>query len=92
MRRHVNDPFVKQAKQRHYRSRAAFKLIEINMRYSLFLPQNKVLDLGAAPGGWSQIIAREVVSTKQDNRVVAVDIVPMDYLDGVRFILGDFTR
>ena len=57
MDRHLNDPYVKLSKLRSYRSRAAFKLLELDSKYTLFHPQMKVVDIGAAPGGWSQILA-----------------------------------
>jgi len=64
MDRHVNDHYVKQARIQKYRSRSAFKLIEINTRYNLLKPGMRVVDVGAAPGGWSQIIADKVGSEK----------------------------
>ncbi|HLS17588.1 MAG TPA: RlmE family RNA methyltransferase [Paenalcaligenes sp.] len=92
MQRHVNDPYVKQAQQKGYRARAAFKLIEILAVENLLHKGNIVVDLGAAPGSWSQV-ARERLA--EDNgringRIVALDILPMDPIDGVDFILGDF--
>lgn len=85
MREHVNDPYVKLAKQHGYRSRAAFKLDEINIRDHLLRPGMLVVDLGATPGGWSQIAA------KLGTKVIALDLLEMDSIAGVTFIQGDFT-
>lgn len=85
---HVNDPYVKQAQKDGYRSRAAYKLIEINEKDKLIRPGMLMMDLGSAPGGWSQIAGRMVGAT---GRVIASDILPMDSLDNVDFIQGDFT-
>ncbi|MCB1857775.1 MAG: 23S rRNA (uridine(2552)-2'-O)-methyltransferase RlmE [Gammaproteobacteria bacterium] len=85
--RHFNDEFVKQAHQQGYRSRAVFKLQEIQARDRVLKPGQVVVDLGAAPGGWCQL-ARQIVG--RTGRVIALDILPMDPLDGVEFIQGDF--
>ena len=85
---HVNDPYVKQAQKDGYRSRAAYKLIELNEKDKLIRPGMLMMDLGSAPGGWSQIAGRMVGAT---GRVIASDILPMDSLDNVDFIQGDFT-
>ncbi len=86
MREHVNDPYVKLAKAQGYRSRAAFKLEEISRRDHLIRPGAMVIDLGAAPGGWSQFASREGA------QVIALDILEMAPVAGVRFIQGDFTE
>ena len=88
MEEHVNDPYVKRAQVDGYRSRASYKLIEINEKDNLFKAGNVVMDLGSAPGGWSQIVARVVGDS---GRVIASDILPMDSIIGVDFIQGDFT-
>jgi 23S rRNA (uridine2552-2'-O)-methyltransferase len=88
MREHVNDYYVKQARAQGYRSRAAFKLIEIDDRDRLLRAGQTVVDLGAAPGGWSQV-ARERVG--RAGRVLAVDLLEMPPLPGVEFIQGDFS-
>lgn len=88
MREHVNDYYVKQARVLGYRSRAAFKLIEIDDRDRLLRAGQTVVDLGAAPGGWSQV-ARERVG--RAGRVLAVDLLEMPPLPGVEFIQGDFS-
>ncbi|MCG7938345.1 MAG: 23S rRNA (uridine(2552)-2'-O)-methyltransferase RlmE [Candidatus Thiodiazotropha lotti] len=85
--RHFNDTYVKQAQKAGYRSRAAFKLLEIQEKDRLIKPGMKVVDLGAAPGGWSQIV-RDLVGEK--GQVFALDILPMDPIAGVEFIQGDF--
>ena len=87
MREHVNDPFVQLAQKDGYRSRAAYKLLEINDKDRLFKPGMVVVDLGATPGGWSQIAAREV---GRGGKVIALDLLPLDPLSGVDFIRGDF--
>jgi 23S rRNA (uridine2552-2'-O)-methyltransferase len=88
LRRHVNDPFVKQAQVDGYRSRSAYKLIELNEKDRLIKPGMRVMDLGSAPGGWSQV-AGKLVGKK--GRVLATDILPMDPVMNTDFIQGDFT-
>ena len=85
--RHFNDEYVKRAQREGYRSRAVYKLLEIQERDRMLSPGQTVVDLGAAPGGWSQM-ARRIVG--DGGRVVALDILPMDPLPGVEFIQGDF--
>ena len=86
MARHVRDPYVKQAVHQGYRSRAAFKLLELDARDRLLRPGMRVLDLGAAPGGWSQVAAQRVGPT---GLVVAVDLAPIAPVTGVRVVAGD---
>jgi 23S rRNA (uridine2552-2'-O)-methyltransferase len=86
---HVNDPYVKQAQKDGYRSRASYKLLELNEKDKLIRPGMLVMDLGSAPGGWSQVAAHLV---GHDGRVLATDILPMDSLANVDFIKGDFTE
>lgn len=88
LREHFTDPYVKQAQQEGYRSRAVYKLLEINQRDHLFKPGMTVVDLGAAPGGWAQLVVNLI---KPGGRLVAMDILPMEPLAGVDVILGDFT-
>jgi 23S rRNA (uridine2552-2'-O)-methyltransferase len=88
MSRHLSDPFVKQAQKDGYRSRSAYKLVELNEKDKLIRPGMRLLDLGSAPGGWSQV-AGKLVGDK--GRVLATDILPMDSLKNVDFIQGDFT-
>lgn len=87
MREHVSDAWVKKAKAEGYRSRAAFKLLEIDRKDRLFSPGQLVVDLGAAPGSWSQVAAARVGAK---GRVVAVDLLPLEPLPGVHFVRGDF--
>ncbi|MFI4886175.1 MAG: SAM-dependent methyltransferase, partial [Steroidobacterales bacterium] len=87
--RHLSDPFVKQAQRDGYRSRSAYKLIELNDKDKLIRPGMRIMDLGSAPGGWSQV-AGKLVGEK--GRVLATDILPMDELKNVDFIQGDFTE
>jgi 23S rRNA (uridine2552-2'-O)-methyltransferase len=84
---HANDEFVKRAQREGWRSRAVFKLAEIQERERLLRPGIRCVDLGAAPGGWSQYAARIVGGT---SRIVATDILPMDAIPGVDFVQGDF--
>lgn len=84
---HFDDPYVKKAQQEGWRSRAIYKLIEIDERDRLLKPGMTVVDLGAAPGGWSEYAARQVGSK---GRVIALDLLPMDAIAGVEFIEGDF--
>lgn len=86
---HVNDPYVKKAQIDGYRARAAYKLIELNEKDKLIRPGMLVMDLGSAPGSWSQIAGR-LVGVK--GRVIASDILSMDSLEHVDFIQGDFTE
>lgn len=84
MHEHVTDPYVQRAQREGYRSRAAYKLLEIDERDHLLKPGMVVVDLGATPGGWSQVAAAKGA------RVIALDLLPMHPLHGVEFILGDF--
>ena len=86
---HVNDPYVKQAQKDGYRSRSSYKLIQLNEKDRLIRPGMLIVDLGAAPGGWSQVAGRLV---GEQGKVVATDILPMDRLKNVDFIQGDFTQ
>lgn len=87
MREHLNDSYVKRAQAEGYRSRAAYKLAQIAERDKLLRPGMLVVDLGAAPGGWSQVAAQAV---KPGGQVIAVDVLDMPELPGVRFLRGDF--
>ncbi|HUW51106.1 MAG TPA: 23S rRNA (uridine(2552)-2'-O)-methyltransferase RlmE [Sulfuricella sp.] len=87
MSEHVNDPYVQRAKLEGYRSRASYKLLEINERDHLLKPGMRVVDLGAAPGGWSQVAAKKLAG---NGKVVALDLLEMTPLAGVTFIQGDF--
>jgi 23S rRNA (uridine2552-2'-O)-methyltransferase len=87
--RQLNDPYVARAKREGYRSRAAFKLIEIDDKARFLKKGARVIDLGSAPGGWSQVAAKRVVAP-QKGRVAAIDILPMDSLTGVEIMQIDF--
>jgi 23S rRNA (uridine2552-2'-O)-methyltransferase len=90
LERQLNDPYVAAAKRQGYRSRAAFKLAEIDAKYRILKPGKRVVDLGAAPGGWSQVAAERVRSAEGRGQVVAVDILPMEPTAGVAFLMLDF--
>lgn len=90
--RHINDPFVKKSRAEGYRARSAYKLIELDEREKMFRPGVTVVDLGSAPGSWTQV-ARARLSDTEGNlvgRIVAMDILPMDPVDGAIFLQGDF--
>jgi len=89
LREHFNDPFVKQAQKDGYRSRASYKLLEIQEKDRLIRPGMTVVDLGAAPGGWSQVTSRLIGG---QGRLIASDILEMDSIPDVTFIQGDFTE
>jgi 23S rRNA (uridine2552-2'-O)-methyltransferase len=89
LREHFNDPFVKQAQKDGYRSRASYKLLEIQEKDRLIRPGMSVIDLGAAPGGWSQVTSRLIGG---QGRLIASDILEMDSIADVTFIQGDFTH
>jgi 23S rRNA (uridine2552-2'-O)-methyltransferase len=93
---HVNDPYVKQAKIDGYRARAAYKLKEIDETFKLIKPGQVVVDLGSTPGAWSQYVRRRLSPTGAavgalNGTIIALDILPMEPIEGVEFILGDFT-
>jgi 23S rRNA (uridine2552-2'-O)-methyltransferase len=90
LERQLNDPYVARARREGYRSRAAYKLLEIDDKHRLLKPGQRVVDLGAAPGGWSQIAARRVGSQDGRGRVVGIDLLPIDPMPGVEFIELDF--
>jgi 23S rRNA (uridine2552-2'-O)-methyltransferase len=92
---HVNDPYVKLAKKEGYRARASYKLKEIDEELKLIKPGDVVVDLGSTPGAWSQYVRRKLApdgaaSGELDGSIIALDILPMDPIEGVEFILGDF--
>ncbi len=90
LQRQLNDPYVLAAQRDGYRSRAVYKLVEINDKYRLLKPGMKVLDLGAAPGGWSQYAAKRVRAGQGKGQVIALDINEMDDIPNVDFLLCDF--
>ncbi len=87
--RQEKDPYAKQARESHYRSRAAYKLSEIDKKDGLFHTAKTIVDIGASPGSWSQYASEQVGS---QGRIIAVDILPMEPVDKVSFIQGDFTE
>ena len=90
LERQLNDPYVARAKREGFRGRAAFKLIEIDDKYRLLKKGGRVVDLGAAPGGWSQVAAKRVGAEEGTGKIVAIDLLPMAPLPGVQFIELDF--
>ncbi|MBT8070688.1 MAG: 23S rRNA (uridine(2552)-2'-O)-methyltransferase RlmE [Gammaproteobacteria bacterium] len=86
---HFDDQYVKMAQQQGWRSRAAFKLIELDEKYRLLRKGMRVVDLGSAPGSWTQVVQKAL---GENGRIIALDILPMDPLPGVTFIQGDFTE
>jgi 23S rRNA (uridine2552-2'-O)-methyltransferase len=90
LERHMNDPYVQRSKAEGYRSRAAYKLIEIDDRYKLLKPGMKVIDLGAAPGGWSQVAAARTKSSTEKPHVVGIDYLGMDPVPGATVLEMDF--
>ena len=90
LRRQLSDPYVQQAKQRGYRSRAAFKLIEIDDKVHLLKPGQRVVDLGAAPGGWTQVAVERVKAQEGKGRVVGADIAEMGAIPGATILHLDF--
>ena len=90
LQRQLNDPYVARARSEGYRSRAAYKIKELDERYKLFRQGQRVVDLGAAPGGWSQVAALATGSTDENPLVVALDYLDMEPIPGVRFLKRDF--
>ncbi|MDB5557890.1 MAG: rRNA methyltransferase [Enterovirga sp.] len=90
LERQLNDPYVARAKRDGYRSRAAYKLLEIDDKFRLLKSGSRVVDLGAAPGGWSQVAAQRVGRQTGKGRVVGIDLLDMDPLPGVDFEILDF--
>lgn len=90
LERHINDPYVQRSKHEGYRSRAAFKLLEIDEKHKILKGAKHIIDLGAAPGGWAQIASKVTDSSDLDPRVVAIDFLEMDQVPGVAFLQMDF--
>jgi 23S rRNA (uridine2552-2'-O)-methyltransferase len=90
LQRQLDDPYVAAAKREGYRSRAAYKLLEIDAKHRLLRPGLRVVDLGAAPGGWSQVAATKVKSVEGTGQVVAIDLLEMEPIAGVEFLRLDF--
>ena len=90
LQRQLNDPFVKEAKLQGFRSRSAFKLLEIDKKFNLLKKGHNVLDLGCAPGGWCQVAAQKVDMKSSENLVVGLDLKPCEAIMGVKFVEIDF--
>ena len=90
LERQLNDPYVAEARREGYRSRAAYKLLEIDDKHKLLKPGQRIVDLGAAPGGWSQVAAAKTAAREGKGRVIAIDLLPMDPIEGVEFRRMDF--
>ncbi|MCQ2005247.1 RlmE family RNA methyltransferase [Rhizobium sp. NRK18] len=90
LERHINDPYVQRAKLEGYRARAAFKLLEIDEKHQILKGAKRIIDLGAAPGSWSQIAAKVTNSTQEDIRVAAIDFLEMTPIPGVTILQLDF--
>ena len=90
LERHLNDPYVQRAQLEGYRARAAFKLLEIDEKHHILRGAKRIIDLGAAPGSWSQIAAKVTGSTDEDIRVAAIDFLEMAQLPGVKILQLDF--
>lgn len=90
LQRQLNDPYVAKAKREGWRSRAAYKLIEMDERFGLLKPGMRVVDLGAAPGGWSQVAAKRVLAEEGKGKVVGIDLLDIDAIPGVQFEVFDF--
>lgn len=91
LQRQLNDPYVEEAKRQGFRSRAAFKLIEIDDKHRLLKPGGVVIDLGAAPGGWSQVAAARVKAAEGKGTIVAADLSDIELVPGVTFLQVDIT-
>lgn len=90
LQRQLNDPYVRRAKIDGYRSRAAYKILEIDDKHNLLKPGLRIVDLGAAPGGWCQVAAARTGSTDADPRIVGIDYLEVEPLPGVTLLLKDF--
>ena len=89
LRRQLNDPYVQEAQRLGYRSRSAFKLIQLDEKFGLLHKGQRVVDLGAAPGGWSQVAANRVIQ-KTSGQIIGLDLLPMEPIPGVTLIQADF--
>ena len=92
LQRHLNDPYVQRAQAEGYRSRAAFKLLEIHEKFDLIHPGMTIVDLGASPGGWTQVLSRLLEKSSKKSTLIAMDLLEMDPLSDVTFIQGDFSE
>lgn len=92
LKRQEKDPYVTKAKKEGYKSRAAFKLIELNDQFNFLMPGQTIVDLGAAPGGWTQIASQKVKASENMGRVIALDILEMEPIPGADIFQMDFTN
>ena len=90
LQRQLNDPYVARAKREGWRSRATYKLLEIDEKYQLLQPGQRIVDLGSAPGGWSQVAAKKVRSAEGRGKVVGIDLLEIEPIAGVEFAVQDF--
>ncbi|MEJ0092559.1 MAG: RlmE family RNA methyltransferase [Methylocella sp.] len=90
LQRQLNDPYVARAKREGFRSRAAFKLLEIDERYHFLKPGQKIIDLGAAPGGWSQVAALQIGAADGRGRIIGIDLLEIEPMPGAEFRVMDF--
>ena len=90
LERQLNDPYVARARAEGWRSRAVYKLIELDERYKLFKPGQNIIDLGSAPGGWAQYVARKTLSANGKSKVVGIDLLEIETISGVDFEVMDF--
>lgn len=90
LERQLNDPYVARAKREGYRSRAAYKILEIDEKFKLFKPGGRIVDLGAAPGGWAQVAAKRVLAEEGKGKVIGIDLLTIDGIPGVTFEVMDF--
>ena len=92
LQRQVNDPYVSEAHRLGYRGRAAFKIIQLDDQFHFFKPGKRVVDLGCAPGGWSQVAVKRVQSTPENPLVVGMDLLPAEPISGAKLVQMDFTK
>lgn len=91
LKRQLNDPYVIESKRRGFRSRAAFKILELNEKFDFLKPGARIVDLGAAPGGWSQVAIELIMRDSKKGKIIALDIQEMDPIEGVEILHMDFT-
>jgi 23S rRNA (uridine2552-2'-O)-methyltransferase len=91
LERQLNDVYVQEAKKMGYRSRAAFKLIELNEKFDFLKEESRVIDLGAAPGGWTQVVAKAVDTNLENSQIIGIDLLDIEPIPNTTLILGDFT-
>src|SRR5215813_12158337 len=90
LQRQLNDPYVAEARKRGYRSRAAFKLLQLDDQFRFLTPGARVVDLGAAPGGWTQVAVERVKPGKSSGKVIGIDIAPVEPIAGATLLTKDF--